>query len=117
MKWEVKMYVGGTVFTESVHAVNREDAVDTAKNRNPHARIIGVKLMQTLKRYYINVKFEKYGTYTFEARSKEHAIQIYNDGDYGWSDYSEDFGEFNEVIEDVEEEVFADTQLSLEGVM
>ena len=34
MKWEVKMYVGGTVFTESVHAVNREDAVDTAKNRN-----------------------------------------------------------------------------------
>ena len=74
-------------------------------------------IMQTLKRYYINVKFEKYGTYTFEARSKEHAIEMYNDGDYGWSDYSEDFGEFNEVIEDVEEEVFADTQLSLEGVM
>ena len=40
----------------------------------------------------------------------------FDDGDYGWSDYSEDFGEFNEVIEDVEEEVFADTQLSLEGV-
>ena len=73
--------------------------------------------MQTLKRYYINVKFEKYGTYTIEARSKEHAIEIYKDGDYGWSDYSEDFGEFNEVIEDVEEEVFADTQLSLEGVV
>ena len=73
--------------------------------------------MQTLKRYYINVKFEKDGTYTFEARSKEHAIEMYNDGDYGWSDYSEDFGEFNEVIEDVEEEVFADTQLSLEGVL
>ena len=74
-------------------------------------------IMQTLKRYYINVKFEKYGTYTFEARSKEHAIEMYNDGDYGWSDYSEDFGEFNEVIEDVEEELFADTQLSLEGVL
>ena len=73
--------------------------------------------MQTLKRYYINVKFEKNGTYTFEARRKEHAIEMYNDGDYGWSDYSEDFGEFNEVIEDVEEEVFADTQLSLEGVL
>ena len=41
--------------------------------------------MQTLKRYYINVKFEKYGTYTFEARSKEHAIEMYNDGDYGLS--------------------------------
>ena len=37
----------------------------------------------TTKRYYINVKFEKYGTYTFEARSKEHAIEMYNDGDYG----------------------------------
>ena len=40
-----------------------------------------------------------------------------NFGDYGWSDYSEDFGEFNEKIEDIEEEVFADTQLSLEGVL
>jgi len=68
----------------------------------------------TLKRFYINVKFEKYGTYTIEARSKEHAIEIYKDGDYGWSDYSEDFGEFNEQIEDVEEELFADTQLSLQ---
>ena len=73
--------------------------------------------LNTLKRYYVNVKFEKYGTYTIEARSKEHAIEIYKDGDYGWSDYTEDFGEFNEVIEDVEEEVFADTQLSLEGVL
>ena len=71
----------------------------------------------TLKRFYINVKFEKYGTYTIEARSKEHAIEIYKDGDYGWSDYSEDFGEFNEQIEDVEEELFADTQLSLSGVL
>ena len=68
------------------------------------------------KRFYINVKFEKYGTYTIEARSKEHAIEIYKDGDYGWSDYTEDFGEFNEQIEDVEEELFADTQLSL-GVL
>ena len=42
---------------------------------------------------------------------------MYEDGDYGWSDYSEDFGEFNEQIEDVEEELFADTQLSLEGVL
>ena len=72
--------------------------------------------LNTVKRFYINVKFEKYGTYTIEATSKEHALEIYNDGDYGWSDYSEDFGEFNEVVEDVEEEVFADTQLSLSGV-
>ena len=69
--------------------------------------------MQTLKRYYINVKFDKYGTYTFEAKSKEHAIELYKNGDYDFSDYTEDFGEFNEVIEDIEEEVFTDTQLSL----
>ena len=69
--------------------------------------------MNQLKRYYINVKFEKYGTYSFEANSKKHAKEIYESGDYGLSDYSEDFGEFNEVIEDIEEEIFADTQLSL----
>tara|TARA_A100001388_G_scaffold191484_1_gene144178 strand:+ start:3190 stop:3405 length:216 start_codon:yes stop_codon:yes gene_type:complete len=69
--------------------------------------------MNQLKRYYINVKFDKYGTYTFEAKSKEHAIELYKNGDYDFSDYTEDFGEFNEVIEDIEEEVFTDTQLSL----
>ena len=42
MIWEVKLYVGGKVFTESVHAVNRNDAIDTAKNRNPKAKVIGV---------------------------------------------------------------------------
>ena len=41
MKWDVKLYVGGQVFIESVHATNRNDAVDTAKNRNPHAKVIG----------------------------------------------------------------------------
>ena len=43
MIWEVKLYVGGKVFTESVHAVNRQDALDTAKARNPKAKVIGVK--------------------------------------------------------------------------
>ena len=42
MIWDVKLYVGGKVFTESVHAVNRNDAIATAKNRNPKAKIIGV---------------------------------------------------------------------------
>ena len=42
MIWDVKLYVGGKVFTESVHAVNREDPLDTAKARNPKARVIGV---------------------------------------------------------------------------
>ena len=74
--------------------------------------------MQTLKRYYINVKFEKYGTYTFEARSKEHAIQLYNNGDWDFDDYQEEWGEYNEVIDEVEEQdVFDEMQLSLEGVL
>ena len=42
MIWEVKLYVGGKVFVESVHAVNRNDAIDTAKNRNPKAKVVGV---------------------------------------------------------------------------
>ena len=42
MIWEVKLYVGGKVFEETVQAVNRDNAIDTAKARNPHARVIGV---------------------------------------------------------------------------
>ena len=37
MKWSVQLYVGGTVFKESVQAVNRNDAIETAKARNPKA--------------------------------------------------------------------------------
>ena len=42
MQWDVKLYVGGKVFDESVQAVNRDHAIDTAKARNPHAKVIGV---------------------------------------------------------------------------
>ena len=42
MLFDVKLYVGGKLFTESVQAVNRNDAIDTAKYRNPHARVFGV---------------------------------------------------------------------------
>ena len=73
--------------------------------------------LTTEKRYYVTTKFEKYGTYTIMARSKEHAKEMFESGDYGWDDYSEDYGEYNEVIDEIEEEVFADTQLSLEGVL
>ena len=71
----------------------------------------------TEKRYFVTTKFEKYGTYTIMARSKEHAIQMWKDGDWNFDDYESDYGEYNEVIDEIEEEVFADTQLSLEGVM
>ena len=41
MKWKVQLYVGGSTFYESVHAINRSDAIETAKARNPKARLIG----------------------------------------------------------------------------
>ena len=42
MKWEVKLYVGGQVFTEEVRAINMQDARETALARNPTARVISV---------------------------------------------------------------------------
>ena len=42
MLWEVKLYVAGKVFNEKVHAVDRNNAIDIAKARNPHAKVIGV---------------------------------------------------------------------------
>ena len=73
--------------------------------------------LNTLKRFYVTTKFEKYGTFTIQATSKEHAIQMWKDGDWNFDDYESDYGEYNEVIDEVEEEVFADTQLSLAGVL
>ena len=73
--------------------------------------------LPTEKPFLVTVKFEKYGTYTINARSKEHAIQMWKDGDWNFDDYESDYGEYNEVIDEIEEEVFADTQLSLEGVL
>ena len=49
----------------------------------------------TEKRYYVTTKFEKYGTYTIMARSKEHAIQMWKDGDWNFDDY------FDEIVEEV----------------
>ena len=85
-------------------------------NRKWKRRVNNMKQLTTEKRFYVTTKFEKYGTYTIMARSQEHARELFENGDYGWDDYSEDFGEYNEVIDEIEEEVFADTQLSLEGV-
>jgi hypothetical protein len=42
MIWEVKLYVGGKVFTEEVRATNYQDAKETAVARNPKARVVGV---------------------------------------------------------------------------
>ena len=44
MKYEVKLYVGGKVFTESVEAVNQQDAKETALARNPTAKVVGVNV-------------------------------------------------------------------------
>jgi len=42
MKYEVKLYVGGKVFTEEVQAVNNQDAKESALARNPRAKVVGV---------------------------------------------------------------------------
>ena len=42
MKWEVQLYVSGSVFKEEVHAKDYQDAKETALARNPKARVIGV---------------------------------------------------------------------------
>ena len=62
MKWKVQMYVGGQVFYENVHAVNRNDAIETAKARNPKARLIAANpdlsqwmLSNLIKRGSLNV--------------------------------------------------------------
>ena len=42
MRVELKMFVGGKVFTEEVNAVNYNDAKQVALARNPNARVVGV---------------------------------------------------------------------------
>jgi hypothetical protein len=42
MKYEVQLYVGGTVFYETVQAINYQDAKETALARNPKAKVISV---------------------------------------------------------------------------
>ena len=86
-------------------------------NQNTQEIIMKMEL-PTEKPFLVTVKFEKYGTYTINARSKEHAIQLYNDGDWDFDDYQEEWGEYNEVIDELQEQdVFDEMQLSLEGVL
>ena len=42
MKCEVKLYVAGTVFTETVQARDYQEARPVALARNPNARVMGV---------------------------------------------------------------------------
>ena len=69
--------------------------------------------MNTLKRFYINVKFEKYGTYTIEATSKEHALEQFENGSY--DDIDTDYGVYDEQIVKITEEN-TEQQLTLSGV-
>ena len=74
--------------------------------------------LPTEKPFLVTTKFEKYGTYTINARSKEHAIQMWKDGEWDFDDYQAEDGEYNEVIYDVEDlDVYDEIQLSLEGVL
>ena len=68
--------------------------------------------------FLVTTKFEKYGTYNIMARSKEHAIKKFEDGEWDFDDYEEQWGEYNEVIDEIEEvDAFDQKQLTLEGVL
>ena len=47
MKCEVKLYVAGTVFTETVQARNYQEARQVALARNQNAKVIGVTAVFT----------------------------------------------------------------------
>tara|TARA_B100000902_G_scaffold138242_1_gene136453 strand:- start:118 stop:261 length:144 start_codon:yes stop_codon:yes gene_type:complete len=47
MKCEVKLYVAGSVFIETVQARNYEEARQVALARNPNARVVGVNAVFT----------------------------------------------------------------------
>ena len=42
MKWDVKLCVAGSMFTEQVQATNMQDARQTALARNPTATVVSV---------------------------------------------------------------------------
>ena len=42
MKWDVKLFVAGSMFVEQVHATNMQDARQTALARNPTATVVSV---------------------------------------------------------------------------
>ena len=68
--------------------------------------------------FLVTTKFEKYGTYTIMARSKEHAISKYENGEWDFDDYESDYGEYNERIYEVEDvDVVDQKQLVLEEVL
>ena len=64
------------------------------------------------KAFYIEAKHWTYTDYTNYARSKEHAIEQFNNGT--WDDMESDYGWYDEVITNVTEENPPDNfQLSL----
>ena len=80
-------------------------------------------MKKQLHEFYVTRKCTKYEYFTVKAESMEEAKYEAENGfdyyDFDWEevDYESDYGEYNEVIDEIEEEVFADTQLSLEGVL
>jgi len=68
--------------------------------------------------FLVTTKFEKYGTYTINALSKEHAIKKFEEGEWDFDDYQEEWGEYNEKIEEVEQvEIYDQVQLTLTEVL
>jgi hypothetical protein len=45
MTYEVKLWLGGRTFIEEVFANNAQEARDTAKARNPFARVVSINAL------------------------------------------------------------------------
>ena len=81
--------------------------------------------LQDLKDFYVERLVDNMSTKDLVAYvtddmtqfvDKQSPLDFFEEAYSYFDDYESDYGEYNEVIDEVEEEVFADTQLSLEGV-
>lgn len=45
MKYKVQMWMGGRIFIEEVYANDAQEARQTAKARNPFARVVSINVL------------------------------------------------------------------------
>tara|TARA_R100001082_G_scaffold109835_1_gene87981 strand:+ start:1131 stop:1346 length:216 start_codon:yes stop_codon:yes gene_type:complete len=71
-------------------------------------------MIDDTKEFYIEAKHWTYCDYTVRARSKEEAIELFNEGSY--DDMESDYGWYDETITNITE-AFTTIQLSLPGIL
>ncbi len=74
MKWEVKLYQGGKVFTEEVYANDYQDAKKTAQARNPTVKIIGCNPIVGETSSWDNDDDDDYSSNQSSSSSSSHSV-------------------------------------------